>query len=108
MLTLRRIPSLNGCSDGSTIDIQYKDEFVTLSLREIYPDAEVPYAVWWIQSSDWGDERFPPKFFGLTDNQPLLINSWLKVYGSKINEGGEAVMHLSAPKEAIINRRDRA
>jgi len=30
------------------------------------------------------------------------------IYGSKITEDGQAVMHLSAPREVIIERRDRA
>jgi len=107
MLTLRRKPSRDSCSDESTIDIQYKEEIVTLSLKEIYPHDETPFAVWWIYSSDWGNEKFPPKYVTLSDNQPLVINDFLKVYGSKITESNEAVMHLKAPRDAIIQRRDR-
>ena len=107
MLTLRRNPNRDSCDAESTIDIQYKEEVVTLSLREVYPHDKTPFSVWFVSATDWADERFPPKFIALTDNQPLVINSWLKIYGAKINDDGQAIIHLQASQEAIINRRDR-
>lgn len=107
MLTLRRSPSKNSCSDGSTIDIRYKKETALLSLCEVNVQSSAPSSLWFVESTDWGKERFPPKFFALTDNQSIEINDWLKIYGSKITNDGEAVVHLQCPKDVIINRRDR-
>lgn len=107
MLTLRRNEGYGLETDKSTIDIEYKNEKITLSLVSIVDNEWFyPVSLWKVKSTDWGNEKYFPKFIGLTNNQPLIINDWLKIYGSKIAYN-EATIHLSAPKEAIINRRDR-
>jgi len=101
MLTLRRRPS----GDSSAyIDIVYGDENVTLQLLSILKNEQA--SLWRIQSSDWGVERYHPRTIALTFNQQLPVNDWLKIYGSNV-EDTEASIHLSAPKLALINRRDR-
>ena len=107
MLTLRRKPNKDGYSAESTIDIQYNEEFITLSLYGIAHIGNTTFSTWTVDASDWGGERFPPKMITLADNQPIVINSWFKIYGSKTNDDGEAIIHLQAPITAIINRRDR-
>lgn len=108
MLTLRRKEEYRFGSEKSSIDIEYGNEAVTLSLMSIVnDDNSEPVGIWKIATTDWGSEKYYPKHIGLTNNQPLLINDWLKVYGASFTLSGEAVIHLSAPKDAIINRRDR-
>lgn len=108
MLTLRRKAGHGFATEESTIDIDYKGETVTLSLVSILGTTDhQQVALWRVYATDWGKEKYHPRYISLTDNQPLLINDWLKVYGSKITESGEAVMHLKAPRDAIIQRRDR-
>lgn len=105
MLTLRRLPINDGHPmDSAAIDIFYRNEEVTLVLDEVQDDL----SVWRVFSTDWGDEKYYPKIIALTFNQPLKVNSWLKIYGARATTSGEAAIHLSAPTEAIINRRDRA
>lgn len=104
MLSLRRRPETGGSSEDSIIDIKFKDESVTLTLNKI----QGGLSIWRISSTDWGSEKYPPSIIALANNQALTVNDWLKIYGSKITEDGQAVMHLSAPREVIIERRDRA
>ncbi len=108
MLTLRRVAGYGYATPESTIDIEYNEESIVISLVELLCDKTgTEVALWKINSTDWGGEKFHPAHIALTNNQPIIINDWLKVYGAKATERGEAVMHLSAPREAIINRRDR-
>jgi hypothetical protein len=108
MLTLRRKVGNGQATNESTIDCINGDDIVTLSLVNIMLDLDGDQiTVWKVSATDWGSNRFPPSKITLTNNQPLEINNWLKVFGSKVTEGGEAVMHLQAPKEVKINRRDR-
>ena len=108
MLTLRRQQGFGYVTPESTIDIEYKGESIILSYAQLLrSDNDIEVTLWKVNSTDWGKERFYPTYVALTNNQPLIINDWLKVYGAKINDRGEAVIHLSAPREAIINRRDR-
>ena len=104
MLSLRRRPETEGSSDESIIDIKFKDEVVTITLNKI----QGSLSIWKVVSTDWGSEKYPPLIVALANNQALTVNDWLKIYGSKITEDGQAVMHLSAPPEVIIERRDRA
>ncbi len=106
MLTLRRKEGFGILTKESTIDIEYNCEKVTLSLVEVISCEKESVTLWNIYSTDWGSEKYYPKSIALTTNQPLVVNDWLKVYGAKVRDG-EGVMHLSAPRNAVINRRDR-
>lgn len=106
MLTLRRKEGNGLPTRESTIDIEYDGETVTLSLVRIFSDGREEFTLWDIYSTDWGAEKYSPRFVALTTNQPLLVNDWLKVYGARVKHD-EGVMHLDAPREAVINRRDR-
>jgi hypothetical protein len=90
--------------DSAAIDIFYNNEEITLVLDQVQDNL----SVWRVFSTDWGDEKYYPQTIALTFNQPLKVNNWLKIYGARSAMSGEAAIHLGAPKDAIINRRDRA
>ena len=103
MLTLRRKPRSINHIKVAAIDFFFNDEQVTLVLEEIHEGI----SIWSVFSTDWGEERYYPKRIALGNNQSLKINNWLKIYGSNITESGEAVIHVSADRNAKIERRDR-
>lgn len=104
MLTIRRLPKNQNGIKSAAVDIVYGDEEVSLILELVTDD----YSVWSVYATDWGNERYYPKKIALGNNQPLTINKWLKIYGAKKTENGEAVIHIRADRNAKIERRDRA
>lgn len=103
MLTLRRKPLAKNNMRSAAVDFFFNEQQVTIVLEDIVDDI----SIWSVFSTDWGVERYYPKKIALTNNQSLVINSWLKIYGSAINEKGEAVIHIDAGKQVKIERRDR-
>jgi hypothetical protein len=103
MLTLRRFPEAHDDDPHAIVDCEFGAFYVTLTLIKVNHEL----SFWKIESNDWMGIKYTPREIALTNNQPLYITDWLTIYGSRMNENGEAVIHFKANENATINRRDR-